>query len=354
MIRWRRGDAPFRRSRAPGAGDKPDGEVVHCSHPRAPAVSGDIGQAFVEQMRRGTVVEAAKAWLGVFVGGFDPLLGLGGSAWMIERGLTFTVFVTTLYAMPRSKAVGQCGFLVQLLRRFERGGEMQRLFYDAIMTDFATASLPASWSHVVYALLIKPPPSDASIVAEWREIAIMEQLMKVVMQSVRRSVYSHMPRRIVPAQLGWLTGMSTAHVGIQFALAVQQAALTGQSMYLLYCDLSTFFPSIDRAVLRLHELATGVPSQILDIAAAIYNRVVGEAVGTPCRYDSAAGLGDFFVNSMGALMGCVVSPDRAKLFVNSVIAAIELLVRGLRLWRSPASTPEEVWERLGSMAFADD
>ena len=107
--------------------------------------------------------------------------------------------------------------------------------------------------------------------------------MKVVMQSVRRSVYSHMPRRIVPAQLGWLTGMSTAHVGIQFALAVQQAALTGQSMYLLYCDLSTFFPSIDRAVLRLHELATGVPSQILDIAAAICNRVVGEAVGTPCR-----------------------------------------------------------------------
>ena len=100
--------------------------------------------------------------------GFDPLLGLGGSAWMIERGLTFTVFVTTLYAMPRSKAVGQCGFLVQLLRRFERGGEMQRLFYDAIMTDFATASLPASWSHVVYALLIKPPPSDASIVAERR------------------------------------------------------------------------------------------------------------------------------------------------------------------------------------------
>ena len=164
--------------------------------------------------------------------------------------------------------------------------------------------------------------------------------MKVVMQSVRRSVYSHMPRRIVPAQLGWLTGMSTAHVGIQFALAVQQAALTGQSMYLLYCDLSTFFPSIDRAVLRLHELATGVPSQILDIAAAICNRVVEEAVGTPCRYDSAAGLGDFFVNSMGALMGCVVSPDRAKLSVNSVIAAIELLVQGLRLWRSPAGTPE--------------
>ena len=125
--------------------------------------------------------------------GFDPLLGLGGSAWMIERELTFTVFVTTLYAMPRSKAVGQSGFLVQLLRRFERGGEMQRLFYDAIMTDFATASLPASWSHVVYALLIKPPPSDASIVAERREIAIMEQRMKVVMQSVRRSVYSHMP-----------------------------------------------------------------------------------------------------------------------------------------------------------------
>ena len=105
--------------------------------------------------------------------------------------------------------------------------------------------------------------------------------------------------------------MSTAHVGIQFALAVQQAALTGQSMYLLYCYLSTFFPSIDRAVLRLHELATGVPSQILDIAAAIYNRVVGEAVGTPCRYDSCCRDVGLHGLSCGVVMGLPVARDQA-------------------------------------------
>ena len=41
-------------------------------------------------------------------------------------------------------------------------------------------------------------------------------------------------------------------------------------------------------------------------------------------YDSEAGLGAPFKNYMGALMGCVLSPDRAKLVLNTVVAAISL------------------------------
>ena len=81
----------------------------------------------------------------------------------MERQLTFEVFVATLYGMPKGKAVGQSGLSVDLLRAFERGGAEQRLIYDSIMEDFAAASIPASWSCVVYALLIKPATAATAI-----------------------------------------------------------------------------------------------------------------------------------------------------------------------------------------------
>ena len=49
-----------------------------------------------------------------------------------------------------------------------------------------------------------------------------------------------------------------------------------------------------------------------------------------CQYDSAAGLGDGFHNWMGALMGCVLSPDKAKLLLDSVIVAIDAVCKGVR------------------------
>ena len=71
---------------------------------------------------------------------------------------------------------------------------------------------------------------------------------------------------------------------------------------------------------------------MLDLAAAIYGAAGDEADGCPCRYDSAAGLCGTFLNYSGALMGCVWSPAKAKAFCNSIVAAIHLSVRGVRLW----------------------
>ena len=46
----------------------------------------------------------------------------------------------------------------------------------------------------------------------------MEQLMKTVLQAVRGSVYARMPARLVSAQMSWLKGFSTAHVGIMMTI----------------------------------------------------------------------------------------------------------------------------------------
>ena len=45
-------------------------------------------------------------------------------------------------------------------------------------------------------------------------------------------------------------------------------------MWVLYmdCDMAQLFPSLDRRLLRMHEIAAGVPSDVLDPAASIYGR----------------------------------------------------------------------------------
>ena len=143
-------------------------------------------------------------------------------------------------------------------------------------------------------------------------------------------------------------------LGIQLDVLLQQASRVGHELWVLYVDLATFFPSIDRGALRLVELQAGLPAEVLDLAAAIYGKAECEADGTPCRYDSAAGLGGLFSNWMGALMGCVLSPNRAKLFVNSIIAAIQVSVKAVRLWGCAPATAGEAWEALSQLAFADD
>ena len=180
-------------------GDTLDGELVHSSDSRFPGVMADIGRGFVAGLRRGVVTEAARAWLQVFVGRYPELSGSDNGTWLATRELTFPLFVLTLYSVAGGKAVGPSGFSVDLLRVFERGGEEQRAFYDAIMGDLREARIPASWRTVVYALLAKPPPSDPNIIGKRREIALMEQLMKVVLRAAREVTYSRLER-------GWFHG----------------------------------------------------------------------------------------------------------------------------------------------------
>ena len=133
------------------------------------------------------------------------------------------------------------------------------------------------WLTVVYALLAKPPTNDPDIVGERREIALMEQLMKVVLRAARSLTYERMEGRVLAPQLGWLQGCATAHVGVQLQTLMQQAARVGHTLYVCYVDLATFFPSIDRGVLLEHELLAGVPRDVLNLAAAIFGAAEAEA-----------------------------------------------------------------------------
>ena len=285
----------------------------------------------------------------MFMEAFPLLEGLAGGPFDIEKELTLDLFIEVLYSMPSGKAVGAGGFHAELLR--EAGEPTQRAFYDAMMSDVRGKRVPEEWRTVFYALLAKKPPSREDVVSQRREIALMAHDMKMLLQMVRRVSYQRIVGRVMSAQAGWLAGYGCGDPGAVAAHVIQQARRLKQPLWLLYIDLATFFPRIDRDVLTVAEALHGLPKDVQHLAALIYGSAAEPEKAVTCHYDSAAGLGDGFKNWMGALMGCVLSPDRAKLLLNTVIVAINAVCRGVKLWGHGGDAELDGWRAVAQAAF---
>eukprot|EP00966_Prymnesium_polylepis_P278306 6430360-Prymnesium_polylepis.1 len=57
---------------------------------------------------------------------------------------------------------------------------------------------------------------------------------------------------------------------------------------------------------------------------------------------------------MGALMGCVLSPDKEKILLNNVLVAIQAVCKGVRLWGHRQQEQDAAWRAILQMCYADD
>ena len=273
---------------------------------------------------------AFEGWCEVFMEAFEPLTGIDGKEFELLKELTWDIFLEVLNSMPSGEAVGAGGFHAELLR--EAGEPAQRAFYKAMMSDLRGNRVAEEWRVVLYALLKKKPPNRPDIVGQCHEIALMAHDCKLLLQMVRRVSYQRITGRLLSAQAGWIAGYGCPDPGSVVAHIIHQSARMKQPLWLLYIDLATFFPRIDRDVLTVAEALHGLPKQVSQLALMIYGSAAEPEAAVKCHYDSAAGLGHGFNNWMGALMGCVLSPDKAKILLNTVFVAIQAVCKGVRLW----------------------
>ena len=330
----------------------------------APMLAADDPDAFLNGLAREgdrlvknlsstpPVIEAFKAFCKVFCPTYETLRGRDGGDWELAKELTFSVFLQVLKRVPRGKAVGYGGFSIELLIHADR--EIKRAFYDCLMADLRGGEFPPAWRKVIYVLLTKPPPSNQALISERREIALMAKDMKLIMHMVRATAYRLITGRLRSEQCGWLPGYGTVDAGLPLAAVIQQAQRLHQSLWILYVDLATFFPRIDRDALTVAEVLVGLPPPVIELVGQIYGAgraVAAEAV--ECQFDTAVGLSASFRNHMGALMGEVLSPDRAKIILNSILWAIHLHVHGVQLFGF-GEDEEGCIRAISSLAYADD
>jgi hypothetical protein len=73
-------------------------------------------------------------------------------------------------------------------------------------------------------------------------------------------------------------------------------------MWLLYIDLATMFPKINRHIGGMAAMVHGLPPEVQELVYLIYGQ--SEHVEcVRCQYETEAGLGAPFKKWMGAMMG---------------------------------------------------
>ena len=316
-------------------------------------VAGQAGDAFVRGIDKGAVPAAFQAWLQHFGQQQTTLRTEDGGVWVLEEQLTFDLFLRVLANMPRGKAVGAGGLSVELLEA--AGEEWLGALHAAVLHDLRRGVLAPAWKTVLYALLVKKAPNNPECISERREIALMAQELKLVLQMVRWTSFCRLEGHVDAAQAGWTAGHGAADPGLTLQAAMQDARRTRRRLYILYIDLAQFFPRMNRTIQSEAELFLGLPPEVALLAKQIYGRgVAGAADAVRCQYDTADGLSRAFANHMGALMGCVLSPSKAKILLQSVLQAIVSTVRGYVPWGSSEGVPQvcfgDDWAGLGGDA----
>jgi ribonuclease HI len=331
--------------------DVADGELVSTYAPEAAAVLKEIGEINVAKSDDGAVVAACKAWHDKFIGQWAVLRGASGGPWTLRQEVNYKLFRHVVKTMP-TKAAGISGVTVAQLKLASE--ELLRAVYDAVMNDIDAGLVSDRWHKVVYVLLEKPLPNNPEVVGERREIALTEHDVKALLQALRRSCYSRLLGRSRHQNLGWVPGYGCGDVAQASAWMVQQARALRHPIYMLYADLSQFFPRVHRGCLRIAEVAAGLPEPVVRLAAMIYGEHADDPRVAKCVYDSDGGFGGAFANGQGTLMGCPLSTDRARLFLNSIVAAIEMTAKGVRLWGSQTAGRDGGWRRVAQLMCADD
>ena len=296
---------------------------VHGSDPRQPKVLqaiGELGQ--VSFQGDGVAPVAFAAWCAQWMQKWDELRTEEDEEWTVERVVTFELFQEVLSRMARvRKAAGAGGVRLEALSAAPQW--VQRRFWQGMLRCVREGAFPPEWSKVQYVLLVKKHGNQA-LVRERRDIALMPQDMKLLCACIKATAYARMAGRIDHAQLGFCAGIGTMDAAVLATALFQAARANRGKVYLLYCDIAKFFPAIDRSVLSVAEAWHGLPIEVRKLSAALFGEMSG-------AFDSAHGLGDEFDIYMGALMGCVLSPDRAKILLNTVMVAIRLHSRGVTL-----------------------
>ena len=87
-----------------------------------------------------------------------------------------------------------------------------------------------------------------------------------------------------------MAGYGTGDIGIALQAVIQQARRLRQQLYLLYMDLATFFPRIDREIGTVGECLHGISNEVAWLVGMIYCGFDGKPP-VNCRFDTGSGLG---------------------------------------------------------------
>ena len=274
---------------------------------------------------------------------WPELQGRDGAQWYLPNECDYEAFCNLLKRMHSNKATS--------LDRVSK--EMLELLPDALRRPFYVAAMevatpdahgvrhkPSYWARVPVKLLNKKTPSLC--VAKKRDIGLPSQLLKLQAGLYMPAYASVMSR--LPSNFGWTPGVAARGAAICGSLALDHAHLLSHLLIVIYADIQRFFPSMDRGFVLLSEQWRGLPRDVRDATLALYHDAcflyetehgLAEGVALPERGLDRGDLAFTTVQSRcGYFQGCLLSTEKAKIFMASLSEAIDTVIGGggVRFW----------------------
>ena len=191
------------------------------------------------------------------------------------------------------------------------------------------------WTRVPVKLLKKKVPSPE--VTKMRDIGLPTQLLKL-QAGLYTPAYAAVMGRL-PSNFGWTPGVAARGAAICGGLVLDHAHLLSHLLIAVYGDIQRFFPSMDRGFVLISEQWRGLPRDVREATLALYDDACflyetehGLADGVPRH----GGGFDFtrLRSKCGYFQGCMLSTEKAKIFMASLVEAIDTIVSdgGVRMW----------------------
>ena len=291
--------------------------------------AANIGRLAQEEYRDGEVAPdgAFEAWLEHFAVAFEELKAPDGvSDFDLDKLLTFELFEETLMSYARYKSVGAkvngAVSALELVRRLDEKG--RRAYFSTAKKCIMSGKRPEHWEQMAYVLLPKKH-GDQRRIRKKREIALMDQTLKLMLKCVKKVSYDRMVGRTGEENHGWVPGHGALNAALMMDAILGQARDLQHAVYVLFLDLKQFFPAIKRKARAAAEYFIGLPDEVVRLAKAVF-------LNMRARFDTAHGMSDEFDILGGDLMGCVLSPSHARCLLTSISIAIAAVSCGVRVW----------------------
>jgi ribonuclease HI len=214
---------------------------------------------------------------------------------------------------------------------------------------WATGVTPNSWKESHTALLFKDKPdAQETSIKNYRPIALLNALYKLWtrLKTTALTDYAEKYSILSSTQKGFRRHATTMYQLQMMVMALEDARLTGQNMYLLSVDFSSAFNMIDHDKLLMIMYDLGFPTDAIEVVKDLYTGAT-----TSVKWDS--GITHPIPIERGSIQGDTLSPFLFLIYVEPLLRWLHVGARGYK-FGSLKDGPTRIVNSLSSCTYADD
>lgn len=246
--------------------------------------------------------------------------------------------------LARGKKTGEDGVPNELIQILPE--DMKAAIHNLFTLMWVTGRTPKIWKTSNTILLFKK--GDKLDPANYRPISIANTIYKLWTSTVTSvlSTYAEAHNMLSSAQEGFRAHKNTGRQLRNLVQLIEDAALTGNNMHMLYVDLSSAFNMVDhdKLLCNMHDL--GFPRDAIDTIKDIYTNSV-------TIVQAAGGTTQPIQVNRGTIQGDTLSPFLFLLFLEPLLRWLHVGGRGYN-YGCLTDEKERAQHICSAVAYADD